>query len=379
MFTQQDRIEIARYLVSQLTPQWAQNPQLRQDLKTFVATGSTDSIQDGRITSLLQDLQQRPANTINQHTYIRQLLHQHGIPMMTAYVQDENLRSGMADVMTNVVNTPEFFDPNIDPQRREQLVQAQAMQMVQGLMGSRANSPEFQRMMVHYQQAGMPSPNDKKRFRQYLASYFREINPHMTDSQINALVEQNIATLPKQQAGLFSFVPEGCMIPLAFIALFGFMGMVMLVLLLGVLITSPTFAETEFGSALGATMLVMTVGTSVILWIRRQASSPLQLLQLASLLAIFGVVIFVMFQSGVIDIEAFTEGTIEDKQRIIGSGLLMLSVGSAVLLWVRRQFMNIIWTIVLIAIIIAALIFAVQSGIIDLESLTSNANSTPFQ
>lgn len=375
MFTRQDRAEIARYLVSQLTPQWAQNPQLREDLKTFVNTGSMDSIQDGRVSALLQELNQQSPTTDRQ-THIRQLLHQHGIPMMTAYVQDESLRSGMADMMSDVLNTPEFFDPNVDSQQRQQLVQAQAMQMVQGMMGSRANSPEFQRMMVHYQQAGMPSPYDKGRFRQYLMGYFREANPHMTDAQIHMLVEQQMASIPKEERGIFSLVPDGCMLPLAFVALFGFLGLVMIILFVGVFITSPAFAETKFGSALGMTFLVMSVGTSVFLWVRRHATSPIKLVQLASTVLIFGGIIFAMFQSGVIDIEAFTEGTLEDQQRVIGSGLLILSVGSAILLWVRRQFMNIIWTIALLVIIIGAMIFAVQSGIIDLESLTSNINST---
>jgi len=386
MISREDRIAIAKHLLQQLAPEWAQNPRLRGDLKHFVNTGSLDAIQDKRIASLLNTLQMNPQATQNPQ-YIQKLLHQYGIPIVTGYIQDEQTRSGMTDILSDIGSNPNLLDSNMSPQHRDQNSQQYAQQkaigMVQGMLGNQATNMDIQRMMAHYQRAGSPSPNDKQRFRQYVTHYLRDTYPHKTEQEIQHLADEQIALIPQQKRAsgsqLLSSLPQGCYIPLAFLALFACLGIVQLTLLLAYVIVTPGVNQNPIGSAFNATVLILTVGTSVILWLRHQARSPLHIVRLVMLLGFFGVMIFGMFQTGLIDLEAFTDGTTEDKQRIIGSALLLLSVGTAVVFWVRRQVMNIVWTIVVIAIIIIAIIFAIQSGIIDIDSMLSNLKPTGFE
>ena len=319
--------------------------------------------------------------------YIQKLLHQYGIPIVTEYVQDEQVRAMMTDILSDVSSNPNLLALNISPQQREQhaqqYVQQKAIGMVQGMLGNQANNMDIQRMMAHYQRAGSPSPNDKQRFRQYVTNYLRDIYPHKAEQEIQHLANEQIALIPQENRSLssrlFSGIPQGCYIPLAFLALFACLATVQVTLLLAYIIVTPGVNQNPIGSAFNATVLILTAGAGVILWLRRQTQSPLHIIRLAMLLAFFGVMIFGMFQIGIIDLEAFTDGSVEDQQRVIGSALLTLSVGSAVVLWARRQVMNIVWTIVVIVIIIASIIFAIQSGIIDIDSMLSNLKPTGFE
>jgi hypothetical protein len=400
------RIHIARTITSMALPDWARNPQLQADLRQFVETGSPDAIRDSRIRGLVEYVRRLPPDQPPDEGQVRQILA--GIaPIAGDFIRDERARDFVQDTLT---------DPNLPIHGDEAQRRAYTAQRVQDFIGpTLANMPpEMQRfyelyiaampydkgrdrrrfledsianlpptdptrrMVEAYVHHGMPEPARTPAFRKYTEALLRISRPYDTPQQIRAQTEQIWQYLPERSRGpldLLGLIPEGCMIPLALLFLFGCMGTV----LVGMLITLgglTAFQNTSVGQAAVATLMVFSIGGGLIAWVRRQTESVWRMVVLGLLLTACLSVGLLVFQGDTSALTDFADAAPEERQRLISAGLLVASIGLTVFFWLRHMVTTIIQLGILLIFVAGAVLFAIHSDLIDFDSLRGEAMDT---
>jgi hypothetical protein len=191
-----------------------------------------------------------------------------------------------------------------------------------------------------------------------------------------------MAQIPEDKGGLFG-LPAGCLIPLAFLGVMGFMLAVMgllLALLIGQSISLSALAETDAGRALSGSLALVSAGASAYFWLNRQMRSGVMMFQLAVIAVIFGGAAYFLLQTDALDVNAIVDQASVNREHTLQIGLLLLSVISSVFLWIRRQAMNLLWTVLLLVVIIGAALVALNTDSFNLDTLFKSAsNAGGFQ
>jgi hypothetical protein len=197
--------------------------------------------------------------------------------------------------------------------------------------------------------------------------------PHLTEAETQRAVEEYAAVMEAQnKSGVFG-VPEGCMIPLAFVALFLFLGGVMgllLLLLVGESVLASAFWQSDVGRSLSATLFLMSIIGGLFAWFRRQTGLSGRLIRITLMVAFAIAVGLAGVQFFLIDPQAVDAAMIESNTSDVMTGALFaMSIVTGLVMWVRRQVMSVVWMAIFGVMVAVIVLLASQSGVIDLQSI----------
>lgn len=375
----QKRVQLAERLYALGPQNLTSDPRFRQILDEYVDTGDLAAIGNARIRAML--------------TRIEDLELDH----MTPDQIDGVVRQGMAKYLNIIVKDPETRDfmqdfiseapLNADDNMLESYVTDAVTGFIKQQAGDGAG--QFQMNWDALQQAmresgysiGNADFDDPVFSDRYFTLTVQGQFPGLTEAETRRAVAEYQAI--NKEIGLFgggqrrSIIPDGCVLPLTFLAiiafLYGVMGLLLL-LMVGT-ISLPLFWQTEVGQALNATLFLMGILGGIYGWLRRRGirSALIQFIFGGMLLASAGLVVFQLIA---IDTDALAQAATVDIDQTIGAVAFGVTILTSGLLWLRARSLNLLILGIVLAVWISLFIWAQQSGLLDLSEINLDIFNT---
>jgi len=375
----QKRVQLAERLYALGPQNLTSDPRFRQILDEYVDTGDLAAIGNARIRAML--------------TRIEDLELDH----MTPDQIDGVVRQGMAKYLNIIVKDPETRDfmqdfiseapLNADDNTLESYVTDAVTGFIKQQAGDGAG--QFQMNWDALQQAmresgysiGNADFDDPVFSDRYFTLTVQGQFPGLTEAETRRAVAEYQAI--NKEIGLFgggqrrSIIPDGCVLPLTFLAiiafLYGVMGLLLL-LMVGT-ISLPLFWQTEVGQALNATLFLMGILGGIYGWLRRRGirSALIQFIFGGMLLASAGLVVFQLIA---IDTDALAQAATVDIDQTIGAVAFGVTILTSGLLWLRARSLNLLILGIVLAVWISLFIWAQQSGLLDLSEINLDIFNT---
>lgn len=375
----QKRVQLAERLYALGPQNLTSDPRFRQILDEYVDTGDLAAIGNARIRAML--------------TRIEDLELDH----MTPDQIDGVVRQGMAKYLNIIVKDPETRDfmqdfiseapLNVDDNMLESYVTDAVTGFIKQQAGDGAG--QFQMNWDALQQAmresgysiGNADFDDPVFSDRYFTLTVQGQFPGLTEAETRRAVAEYQAI--NKEIGLFgggqrrSIIPDGCVLPLTFLAiiafLYGVMGLLLL-LMVGT-ISLPLFWQTEVGQALNATLFLMGILGGIYGWLRRRGirSALIQFIFGGMLLASAGLVVFQLIA---IDTDALAQAATVDIDQTIGAVAFGVTILTSGLLWLRARSLNLLILGIVLAVWISLFIWAQQSGLLDLSEINLDIFNT---
>lgn len=374
-FSTERRIQLAEKFYAIGPRNLTTNPNVRQMLDAYVQTGDLSVIANDKLRKIiarLEDLQ---------------------LDEMTPQQQEEVIQQGAARIATLFVRDPEMRDfisnfvAGAPMSQDQDQIQDYATDSIMGFMKSQAGPEGAGNVQMSWDamQQTMAAMNltmgdmdfsDPAFQTAYFTNTVQRQYPHLTPAETHRAVEE-LRTI-SIETGMWgnqrrSIIPEGCVLPLTFLAVIGFLYAVMGLLLLAMLgtVALPAFWQTEAGQALNATLFLIGLIAGLTTWLRRQGirSGLLRLVLGGVLIAGVGLMIVQLLA---IDTDALAETATTDGDQTVALAVFGLSVLVSGFLWLRARTLNLITISVLLVLIVLIIGIAQQSGILDLTEINLN-------
>jgi len=369
---QVQRIKLAEHFYAVGPRKLTTNPQVRDMVDAYVASGNVNAIANEKLRTMIQRLEDLQLDE------------------MTPQQIDATVRDGLATVLGMVVRDPDSKDFMRDFIGNAPLTQDQdtlndyVTTSVMGHMQSQLDAQsahQFQMSWGTMQQTmtdmGLSMNDmdfDDPAFQTaYFTNTIQRQYPHLTPAETRRAVDEYRAIA--QEMNWFgtnrrSLIPEGCVLPLTFLAVIAFLYGVMGLLLLAILgtVALPAFWQTEVGQALNATLFLIGIIGGLYTWLRRTGmrGGLLRLILGGVLIASVGLLVVQLIS---LDTDALAETATTDVDQTLAMGVFGLSILLSGFLWLRARTLNLLTGGILLVLIVVMVTLAQQNGILDLTDI----------